>query len=195
VGRALKESGLQSIREDGVANRRLLGPRIVTRRAGRGFHHPVSKKEVLQLLEAVGPVACYGLRSVEFVRRPRDGNLVVPVFGRYQVPGRLLLYEQPLSPWRLPGLLEASDLRRLKQAGALVTLSPDAGAALVEWPKGTLQRFILEEVLLHELGHHVLQHNKGKRPARIARTRDHERFAATFAAKQRMALRTRSGFV
>jgi len=59
---------------------------------------------------------------------------------------------------------------------------------LVDWPQDTLWRFMLEEVLLHELGHHVLQHHKGKRPERIARTRDHEAFAARFAEKQRAAL-------
>lgn len=182
---------MRAVRDDGVVDRRRRGPRIVTRKAERGFHHPVGKKQVLELLEAVGPVACYGLRTVELVRRPHDGNSVAPVFGRYQAPGRLLLYEQPLSPWRLPGSLDTEATRRLRLAGALVTSSPETGATLVEWPEGTLQRFMLEEVLLHELGHHVLQHNKGKRPDRIARTRDHEAFATSFAAKQRLALRAR----
>src|SRR5947199_189734 len=59
----------------------------------------------------------------------------------------------------------------------------------VGWPKAMLQRFMLEEGLLHELGHHLLQHYKGKRPVRIARARDHEAFAARFAEKQRTALR------
>jgi len=65
---------------------------------------------------------------------------------------------------------------------------PDAGATLVDWPETTLRRFMLEEVLLHEIGHHVLQQHTGKRPVRIARTRDHEAFAARFAEKQRAAL-------
>jgi Zn-dependent peptidase ImmA (M78 family) len=50
---------------------------------------------------------------------------------------------------------------------------------------------MLEEILLHELGHHVLQHEKGKRPERIARTRDHEAFARRFARQLRAALRQR----
>ena len=40
---------------------------------------------------------------------------------------------------------------------------------------------MLRDVLLHEIGHHVLQHGKGKRGVRIARTRDHEAFATRFA--------------
>jgi hypothetical protein len=51
---------------------------------------------------------------------------------------------------------------------------------------------MLEEVLLHEIGHHVLQHHTGKRPVRIARTRDHEAFAAAFAEKERAVLLKRS---
>jgi Zn-dependent peptidase ImmA (M78 family) len=43
-------------------------------------------------------------------------------------------------------------------------------------------------VLLHEIGHHILQQHKGKRRPRIARTRDHEAFAARFAEKHRAKL-------
>jgi hypothetical protein len=50
---------------------------------------------------------------------------------------------------------------------------------------------MLEEVLLHELGHHVLQYHKGKRLARIARTKDHETFAALFAKRQKSRLADR----
>jgi hypothetical protein len=46
---------------------------------------------------------------------------------------------------------------------------------------------MLFDVLLHEIGHHVLQHGKGKRLVRIARTRDHEAFATRFADLYRAA--------
>jgi hypothetical protein len=39
------------------------------------------------------------------------------------------------------------------------------------------------------LGHHVLQQYKGKRPVRIARTRDHEAAAERFASRQRSLLK------
>lgn len=112
-----------------------------------------------------------------------------PVFGRYRVPGSIVLFEQASPPWRLSGLLTAALARRLERAGAEVIALPDAGATIVDWSREGLQRFMLEEILLHELGHHVLQHHKGKRPKRIARTRDHEAFAERFAERQRARLK------
>jgi len=140
------------------------------------------------MLKAVGPVAFYGLRSIELARSPANALISMPVFGRYCAPGRIILFEQSMSPWRLSGLLKGDVARRLERADAVVTRLTDVGATLVHWPHDTLRRFMLEEVLLHELGHHVLQHHKGKRPVRIARTRDHESFAARFAEKHRLAL-------
>jgi hypothetical protein len=40
-------------------------------------------------------------------------------------------------------------------------------------------------VLMHEVGHHLIQQYKGKRRARVARTRDHEAFADGFARRCR----------
>ena len=162
--------------------------RIVVRESRPGFHHPADKQDVLEMLKAVGPAAFYGLRSIELARSPADSLISMPVFGRYYVPGRIILFEQPLPPWRLSGLLKGSVARRLERAGAVVTRLTDVGATLVHWPHAALRRFMLEEVFLHELGHHVLQHHKGKRPVRVARTRDYESFAARFAEKHRLAL-------
>jgi hypothetical protein len=148
---------------------------------------------MLKMLKAVGPVALYGLRSIELARSPANTSLSTLVFGRYCVPGRIILFEQPTPPWRLSGLLRGDIARRLERAGAVLTVLSDVGATLVDWPQDTLRRFMLEEVLLHELGHHVLQHHKGKRPERIARTRDHEAFAARFAEKERAGLMKGSG--
>jgi len=153
-----------------------------------GSFHPATKKDISNLLRAVGPLAVYGLRSVELVRAP-SGGLPALVFGRYQAPGRILLYQQPLPPWRLSGVLKREDARRLKRAGALIKLLPGSRATLIAWPDFYLKRFMLEEVLLHELGHHVLQHHKGKRPVRIARTKDHEAFAAQFVARHKSLVR------
>ena len=103
--------------------------------------------------------------------------------------GKILLYEQPESPWRLPGRLKHADVYRLERSGAIITAQSGLRMTLVEWPDNSLKRFMLEEVLLHELGHHILQHHKGKRPARIARTKDHEASAERFAIRQRSLLR------
>ncbi|PWU11213.1 MAG: hypothetical protein C5B50_23845 [Verrucomicrobia bacterium] len=167
-------------------------PRILWREPHPGFHHPTTKQDIAQLLIAIGPSGIYGLRSVELTRAPVGGGACSLVFGRYEAPGRILLFEQPLPPWRLRGLLVKEQVERLERAGAVVTPIRQLGATLVDWPGDTLKRFMLEEVLLHELGHHVLQHCKAKRRARIARTKDHEAFATLFAAKQRMVLAKRN---
>jgi len=165
--------------------------RVIVRPPRKGFHHPAGKRDIAAMLQAVGPAPCYDLCSVELGRSPAEGAVPPLVFGRYQAPGRIVLVEQPLPPWRLPALLASAAARRLRRAGAVVTRLPAAGATIVNWPPGTLRRFMLEEILLHELGHHVLQHEKGKRPERIARTRDHEAFARRFARQLRAALRRR----
>ena len=188
LGPMLKElNGIVVPDREGIKPGRLR-PRVILRQPSPGFHHPVEKQEVLQLLEAVGPLALYGLRLVELAHaRAPSGGLSL-VFGRYQVPGRILLFEQPLPPWRLRGLLGEENIRRFERAGAVVNLLPELGATQVDWPTDTLRRFMLEEVLLHELGHHVLQQYKAKRQVRIARTKDHEGFAARFAARKRLVL-------
>jgi hypothetical protein len=150
-----------------------------------GFYHPVGKRDLLHLLNSIGPIAQYGLRSIELARTPVGASSSPLAFGRYCAPGRIILVEQPIPPWRLPGLLHGRILRRFERVGAIVTLLPDVLATLIEWPEGSLPRFMLEEVFLHELGHHVLQNYKGKRFMRIARTRDHEAFARRFVEKHR----------
>jgi len=165
------------------------GPRIILRRTNAGFHHPAGKREIIRFLDSIGPIALYGVRVVEVARRPVMSGRASPVFGRYEAPGRILLFEQPEPPWRLTGILNRADTNRFKTFGATVTIQPDSQMTTVEWPKDSLKRFMLEGVLLHELGHHVLQQYKGKRPARIARTRDHEAAAERFASRQRSLLR------
>ena len=187
LGWSRKEEGV-AVAEVLRAQNRQMRLRIIMRKPGAGFLHPASKKDILEMLDAVGPVALYGLRSVELARSPANGSISAPVFGRYCAPGRLILFEQPMPPWRLPGLLRGDVAYRLERAGAVVTRLAEVGATLVDWPSDTLRRFMLEEVLLHELGNHVLQHDKGKRSERIARTRDHEAFAVRFADKHRLAL-------
>ena len=165
------------------------GTRIFWQQPRPGFHYPLSQRDVLELLESVGSLVVYGLHSIEFTRCGTRERKVSLTFGRYEALGRIFLFEQPLPPWRLRGRLAKKDVQRFERAGALVSQLPQSGGAtLIDWPADTLRRFMLEQVLLHELGHHVLQYHKGKRLARIARTKDHEAFAALFAQRQRSRL-------
>jgi hypothetical protein len=188
LGRMHKELEA-SPRQGDTAKPRILHLRIITRQPNSGFHHPVGKNEVLGFLKSLGSLAIYGLRIIELARRPAPNGMTSLVFGRYELLGKILLYEQPPSPWRLPGILKHADAGRLERSGAIITAQPGLRMTLVEWPDNSLKRFMLEEVLLHELGHHILQHHKGKRPVRIARTRDHEASAERFASWQQALLR------
>ena len=103
--------------------------------------------------------------------------------GRLVAPGRIVLYDQAKSPWRLGLGLRAPERSRLVEAGAELD---DAG--VVAWPRGTLRRFMLRYVLAHELGHHVLQHERSLRGERAARTREHEARAEAIAVRLRALL-------
>jgi Zn-dependent peptidase ImmA (M78 family) len=94
-----------------------------------------------------------------------------------------VLYDQALSPWRLGFELPADERARLLAAGAR---SDKDG--VVTWPGDSLRRFMLGYVLAHELGHHVLQHERRLRGERAARTSEHESRADTIAAKLRALL-------
>src|SRR6266850_3692061 len=133
--------------------------RILVQKPGVGFYHPASSKDILAVLRDVGPLALYGLRAVELVRFPVGSDSLN--FGRYEAPGRIILFAQSVKARRLQGLLKPDVVQYLEHAGAVVTLLPGAETTLVGWQRLALRRFMLEEVLLHELGHHLLQHHKG----------------------------------
>ena len=59
----------------------------------------------------------------------------------------------------------------------------------VTWQPEELRRFFLLDVLLHELGHHRVQHEAGKRSVRTRRTADHEATAAAWAVRWRPVVR------
>jgi hypothetical protein len=122
LGRMLKELDGVEIPDGSKGDQSVTRLRILWRQPSPGFHHPIGKQEVLELLKSIGPLAMYGLRSIELVRAPALGSTSLLVFGRYEAPGRILLFEQPLSPWRLPGSLASKSVRRLERAGAVVSL-------------------------------------------------------------------------
>lgn len=147
-----------------------------------GWHHPAEPCAILRLLQLL-PAAAHGLRAIELRPQPSGTRAQGLQLGCYGPPGRIVLYELPLPPWRLPGMLCTAGLHCFTRHGARVTCH--AAFTTIDWPPQALQRFVLGEVLPHELGHHLLQHHHGKRPVRIARTRDHEAFADRFARRCR----------
>jgi hypothetical protein len=163
------------------AARRATLPVVRARRAGRGRHHPASASDVRSALRAFGVEIYYGLVSVELVPAPLVRTRLP--LGRLIGPGRIVLYDQALSPWRLGFELPADERARLLAAGAR---SDKDG--VVTWPGDSLRRFMLGYVLAHELGHHVLQHERRLRGERAARTSEHESRADTIAAKLRALL-------
>jgi hypothetical protein len=163
------------------AARRAAFPTVRARRPGPGRHHPASAADVREALATFGEEAYYGLESVELVPAPATGGRLV--FGELVGPGQVRLYDQPPPPWRLAGALPPHERAELRSAGA--DLSEDG---VVGWPGDSLRRFMLGHVLAHELGHHVLQHERRLRGERAARTRDHEARAELVAARLRELL-------
>jgi len=81
--------------------------------------------------------------------------------------------------------LSRKDRTLLERAGAIVAVSDGGHHTRSDWPGDRLRSFVLFDGLMHEIGHHLLQHEKGKRRVRIARTADHEAFAERFARRCR----------
>jgi hypothetical protein len=158
--------------------------RIRVSRPRPGFVHPLTRRQIVDALAFFGPLAGYGLRSVE-LHHAGDGEPGMPILGRLRVPGTVILYEQRPSPWTIPGHLLDESPRRLRDAGAIVHAGPSA--TIIDWPEETLAQFMLFDGLMHEVGHHLIQHHTGKRTARVRRTADHERAAKQFAAACRAA--------
>lgn len=123
----------------------------------------------------------YGVESVELVPAPFAAKRLT--LAMLVGPGRIVLYDQAPSPWRLGFALAPEQLAQLQAAGADL-----GGEGVVLWPGDSLRRFMLGYALAHELGHHVLQHERRLRVERAARTREHEARADAIAARLRLVL-------
>jgi len=185
--RLFKEFGIVAAETEDEEFAEPVQPRITVCRPRSEFFHPAGRAEIRRMLEFLGPEAIYGIKQIELAHTPGMPETGIPPLGRLIVPGRIVIYEQPCPPWQLPGVLSEKDTRRLELAGAVLEVAPSGVSTIVQWPEATLRDFMLFEVLAHEIGHHLLQHHKGKRTVRIARTRDHEAFAQRFAEQCRAA--------
>ncbi|MFY1691096.1 hypothetical protein [Plantactinospora sp. WMMB782] len=152
----------------------------------RGFVHPAGPADVVRVLTFFGPAAAYGLRGIELRQQPAAGTGMA--VAALRVPGIVLLFEQPATPWELSGRLTDAAMARLQRAGARVATG-HAGTR-VDWPDTTLRDFMLFDGLMHEIGHHMIQHAAHKRRTRVMRTVDHERRADAYAMRARHAWST-----
>jgi hypothetical protein len=179
----LKQSGvILSAGSEPAEGRPATSPRVYVCKPRPGFYHPAGKPAILEALHRAGDVCTYGLRSVALVRAPGASGDHMR-FGRLRIPGEILLYEQPKPPWILPGRLRDMERGRLARAGAQIEIVGGGIQTRVGWPDDTLRDFMLFDVLMHELGHHMVQQYTGKRSARVRRTSDREAFAARFAGR------------
>jgi hypothetical protein len=159
-------------------------PRIHVQRPGPGADHPASRADILRVLAFFGPECIYGIRSITLARTP--GIVANRVqFGRLIVPGRIVLFAQPASPWVVAGRLPHEAEAHFIHAGAHIGQVANGTQTVVTWPAQSLRDFMLFDVLMHEIGHHRIQHYKGKRTVRVVRTKDHEAFADAFARQCR----------
>jgi hypothetical protein len=183
VGRTLKESGLLSTYELENQQQVIVWPRIVVHHPSPGFYHPATQGRLREILETVGPTGVYGLKTVELSRRSEMDGAGSELLARYISPDRIMFFEQKLPPWHYVGRLSDSIRELFERSGAEVCWSVEASATTVDWPGDTLASFLLVEGLLHEIGHHIKQHEARAGTRRIARTKDHEAFANMYAAR------------
>jgi len=159
-------------------------PRIRVKRTRKDHSHALGRSEIRRALQFFGESCTYGLREIELSSKPGlEGHRLN--LGKLVVPGRIIIYAQPRSPWHLPGRVGGRVLLQLKRAGAVVELAGSGAQTIITWPANTLRDFLLFDVLMHEIGHHLIQQYRGKRGVRVARTRDHEAFAGRFARRCR----------
>src|SRR4051812_25360527 len=93
VRRRLKENGIVFSAQSIASGTRRVWPKILVQMPSEGFHHPAEKRDILAYVKTLGPVAIYGLRSVELMRTAfRRKNMLQ--LGRYEAPGRIMLFEQ-----------------------------------------------------------------------------------------------------
>jgi hypothetical protein len=163
------------------AARRAAFPAVRARRPRPGRHHPTSAADVRAALQVFGEETYYGVDVIELVPSPASDERLL--LGRLAAPGRIVLYDQAFSPWRLGFTLPPRQRAQLKAAGAEFDVP-----GVIRWPGDTLRRFMVRHVLTHELGHHVIQHERRLRNERGARTREHEARAEALATRLRALL-------
>lgn len=170
--------------EEAVDSGRL--PRIKAQRPRKGYHHPARPRDIKFLLNYFGELSYYGVREIQLAQCEQGNAQGRILLAKLSIPGKIILYEQPDPPWLIAGTFLDSARELLLEAGATVETSDDGSRCTIDWDGESLRRFMLFEGLMHEVGHHIIQHFRGKRTAQVLRLRDHETLAHNFARRCRM---------
>src|SRR5438552_12176040 len=81
------------------AARRAKLPVVRSRRPSPGRHHPASAADIREALRRFGEGAYYGVVAIELMPAPVTSKHIP--LGELIGPGQIVLYDQPLPPWRL----------------------------------------------------------------------------------------------
>ncbi len=188
VARRFKDLGIVISPQVAALPREIVFPRIAIARPRAGEVHAVTRREIQEALLFFGPECFYGLRSITVASRNRGSRGLA--LGRYVSPGQILIYSQTAPPWLIDGVLSTRSSAQLVLAGAQIALTNGGNATTVDWPsRSALRDYYLIDVLMHEIGHHMIQHYRRRPLSAAARTNDHEGFADAFARQCRIAWR------
>jgi hypothetical protein len=129
--------------------------RLVIDPPPKGHIYPCTARELKRQLRRVPPRYLEGLRQIRFSNqirrfRDRDADYLDGEIRLFPYPERLIFpaSPRPHDPW---------DQEWLAWGAQVVD---DGGVRSLQWTPAALRRYILEHVLLHELGHHyaAIQH-------------------------------------
>ncbi|MDB4969608.1 MAG: hypothetical protein JWN44_5297 [Myxococcales bacterium] len=158
-------------------------PRIVVRKPRRGDVHPLATGAVRAFLRALPPEQIHGLAAVE-LRARVDG--VGEPFAIYRREDRvIILYSLPPDEWWMGSILP--DIARSLRAAGATVLRHRPGVSIHWSSSASLAAWLRDEVLAHEVGHHVRNQYAARWP-RAARTVDEEAVADLHARRTKRRL-------
>jgi hypothetical protein len=158
-------------------------PRIVLRRPRRGDIHPLSPARIRELLRALPVEQIYKLERIEL--RPRTCDIVGFPFAEYFGPERMIvLYSLPTGEYDwFYWLARKQEVQRILKLPDYARYRQTRYGVSVHWDEpGSLARWLEEDVLMHELGHHWRNVYEATWP-RWRRRRDEERVAEARARR------------
>ncbi len=123
-----------------------------------GWVYPCTLEDIEHQLKLVSPEDLKGLCAVGLVP---STNKQFSADGRYRAMSKptIYLYSYPESlTFRQPAHTKRSDIEHWKaiELEYGMTIREEGSRWICQWRADNLRRFVLEHVLIHEIGHHVL---------------------------------------